>query len=51
MTLFRLQPARDPRSMVIEEVRAIFAPPNFLDPISSFTAGGEKPIFDHWTTA
>jgi len=43
ITLFRLQPACDPRPppyMVTEEVRPIFAPPNVFDPISSFAARG-----------
>ena len=48
ITLLRLQPAREPRSVtittilgtMIEKVRPIFAPLTFFDPISSFAARG-----------
>jgi len=33
--------------MVIEEVRAMFASPNFFDPTSSFAARGEKTFLNH----
>ena len=45
ITLFRIQPARDSRSPPYtwhgdEEVRPIFAPPNFFYPVNIFAARG-----------
>ena len=53
ITLFRLQPAHDPRSppyMVIQEVRIMFAPPKFFDLTSSFAARGIENLCENATT-